>query len=279
LPELPALRQLLLSGRRAEAVLELAALHRRALPDVARRQAPDAAEFYRDYFATLTPVVLTDLVRAWPAFSKWTPEYLSERFGHVEVEMTDGREADPEYDQRTREHSRSILLRDFVARLRRSGASNDFYLVARGRNTLRPELLPLFEDVALPDGWFELERLPAASALWFGPAGTVTPLHHDTSSILFCQVYGRKRVTLVAPFELAMYGHARSLYSELDPERGDALPHAARALEVTLEPGEALFIPVGYWHHVRALDVSISLALNGFCRPNSFEWFRPGELR
>lgn len=30
--------------------------------------------------------------------------------------------------------------------------------------------------------------------VWFGPAGTVTPMHHDTMNILMAQVYGRKRV-------------------------------------------------------------------------------------
>jgi hypothetical protein len=35
---------------------------------------------------------------------------------------------------------------------------------------------------------------------------------------------------------------------------------------------------VGWWHHVRALDVSVSVALNGFVKPNAFDWYRPGQL-
>ena len=76
-----------------------------------------------------------------------------------------------------------------------------------------------------------------------------------------------------------MYGVAQSLYSRANAETRESIPEGVQVLELTLAAGEALFIPAGYWHQVRALDVSISLALNGFCRPNSFDWFRPGELR
>jgi len=108
----------------------------------------------------------------------------------------------------------------------------------------------------------------------------VTPLHHDTSNILFCQIYGRKRFRLISPLEVGLLERARSLYSTVDPES----PAGTRALagmgviDFVLGPGEALFLPAGYWHHVRALDVSISLALNHFARPNHFDWYRPGDV-
>ena len=47
----------------------------------------------------------------------------------------------------------------------------------------------------------------------------------------------------------------------------------------TFAPGEALFLPVGWWHHVRALDLSISLACNHFRWPNDHDGYKPGALR
>ena len=278
-PELAACSKLLASSGRAEQVVELLLRHRRAVDQVPRCPAPAAEAFYEDVFAAQRPMLFTNLVTSWSAFGKWSPQYLRDRFGHVEVEVTDGREADPAYDQNGKKHATRCLLSAFVDRVTQAGESNDFYMVAQGRNTGLPELAELFGDLALPAGWFDDALLPTSSALWFGPRGTITPLHHDTSSILFCQVYGSKRVQLISPLELSMYGVAQSLYSRANAETREAIPEGVQVLELTLAAGEALFIPAGYWHQVRALDVSISLALNGFRRPNSFDWFRPGELR
>ena len=137
----------------------------------------------------------------------------------------------------------------------------------------------MFDDVAAPEGLFATEKMRSSSALWFGPAGTITALHHDTSNILFCQIYGRKRLRIAPPDNPLLLPLARGLYSHLDP-RDPAPEHveaAASMFDVVVEPGDALFIPVGWWHHVEALDVSISLALNGFGRNNVFPWYLPGR--
>ncbi len=270
--------------RRAELV---AHLHRSlaatsATPrDVERRADLTPAEFFERYYATNTPVVLTDLVTAWPAFGRWTPAYLKERFGHVEVMAAVGRDSDPDYDLHTPTLSQPTLLGDFVDRVLAVGESNDLYLVANNHNSDRDGLQPLFDDVTFPPGWLDDARRRGSTALWFGPGGTVTPLHHDTSNILFGNLYGTKRFTLIAPWETALLDCTRGVYSLVDPERPDLqrFPRYADVVtrEVTLQPGEMLFLPVGWWHHVRALSVSINLAFTNFARPNAFDWYRPGE--
>jgi hypothetical protein len=283
-PALAAARRHERTGRRLELVqrlLTLQASHAAHPSAVERRSTPSASEFFDRYYATSTPVVFTDLMTDWPALKSWTPENFRDRFRDVVLSTTDEREADPQYDAHTSAHTRPITMGAFAERVLAAGPTNDFYMVARNKNLERPELAPLFDEVRLPDGWFDAPHVVTSSALWFGPAGTVTPLHHDASSILFCQVYGKKRFRLASPLEVSLFEGALSMYSSLDPERPADDPRASNVIfkEVTLEPGEALFIPAGWWHHVRSLDVSISFAVNHFDRPNNFDsWYLPGDL-
>jgi hypothetical protein len=242
---------------------------------IPRRRGVRARELLDHHYATNTPVILTDLVTRWPAYRRWTPEYLAEHVGSARLMVTMDRESDPDYDMRTKEHSRPIRLRDFVAMIRARPRSNDFYAVAQNQNIDRPALRPLWKDVRFDRALLDPKRLRGCAALWLGPAGTITPLHHDTSNILFCQIHGRKRFTLAPPFETAMWKGQKSFYAQ--PGRPDAFPDV-RFLTIDLAPGEALFLPVGWWHHVEALDVSISLAFTNFTRANWYDWYRPGDV-
>lgn len=41
-------------------------------------------------------------------------------------------------------------------------------------------------------------------------------------------------------------------------------------LHCELSPGELIFLPIGWWHHVEAIDLSASLTLTNFDGPNDF---------
>jgi hypothetical protein len=242
---------------------------------IERRPAPTAPELFSRYWAGSTPAIFTDIVPRWR--QRWTPEGLARRFVDARVEACIGRQATTRPDVRWQELRVELPLRAYVERVLAVGETNDLYLIANNRNTARDELRALWDDVVLPPGWFDEPRLPLGSALWLGPAGTITPLHHDTSNILFCQIYGRKRVVLAPPWAEALLDSADGVYNRRDPAALER--EGIAALDVVVQPGEALFIPAGWWHDVRALDVSVSLAINAFARPNVYGWYAPGGVR
>src|SRR5438552_9268676 len=135
----------------------------------------------------------------------------------------------------------------------------------------RPSLAVQSAPIAdcLP-GFANKNRLPILDEsvpprIWLGNVVT-TPAHFDESNNVACVVSGTRRFTLFPPEQIAnLYigplGHAPtgtpiSLVSlanpdfERFPRFRDAL---ASALVGELEPGDAIYIPTLWWHHVQSL--------------------------
>lgn len=127
---------------------------------------------------------------------------------------------------------------------------------------------------AAPDhlpGWdranpMDLAPADAVPRLWIGNA-TQVATHFDASPNLAVCVAGRRRFTLFPPEQVAnlylgpldntLAGPPSSMVDPDAPDLAryprftDAIPHAQVA---ELAPGDALFIPALWWHHVRAFD-------------------------
>jgi hypothetical protein len=85
----------------------------------------------------------------------------------------------------------------------------------------QPEFAPLLDDIGSLPPLCDRSQLKDRSSFWFGPAGTVTPLHHDTLMLFHTQVVGRKRWRFVSPLEWSRVYNLRNVFSEVDLERPD----------------------------------------------------------
>jgi hypothetical protein len=240
-----------------------------------------ALSFRQKFYARNRPVKLLGMVEHWPAMQKWSPEYFRETYGEQIVEVTSERDSDPKYEINLDNHRQTVRFADFIDFVT-SGEGNDSYLVANNHFFSQPGMKGLMADIGPLPGYLTRKNRAPHTYLWFGPGGTVTPLHHDTMNILFCQVYGRKRIALISPDESPWLYNEVGVFSEVDFENPDLetypLFQHVDSVEVVMGPGEILFIPVGWWHHVRSLDTSISVSFTNFVFPNDYEWRNP-EIR
>lgn len=241
---------------------------------IEQRPTIEADEFYERYLCTNTPLVLTELTRAWPALRCWGKNDLLKRFGDEELEFCSGRASDPTPDKNFEQHRETGTVADFVERIDlRHDSGNDTYLIAHNHALDNSALRALLDDIIVPDFMDPMHGRGSAS-LWIGPAGTRTPMHHDTCNILFSQIVGRKRFRLLDPLCSEVLENLDGFYAQLDEES-----YASLAVkEVVLEPGMTLFLPAGWWHDVVALEFSMSISLLRFQRRIDLSWYTPGQV-
>ena len=117
--------------------------------------------------------------------------------------------------------------------------------------------------------------------LWMGIPPTYTPLHKDPNPNLFVQLSGSKIVRLFAPNDgLAIFrdaqikigGQASAAFRGDEmmhgPERReleDAVwdcPSSIRGYEAVVRPGDALFIPMGWWHSIKSIGRDITASVS-----------------
>lgn len=267
------------AARKLAAVMEIRC-QLAALPPsrrtIERRRCVAPAEFLARYYSRNEPVVLLDLANHWAARHHWSLEYLDAVLGDTPVQVMAGRNADPDYERHSPALAQTIPFHEFTEYIRRNPSSNDQYLVANNKLLDNETAKPLWDDFDSPVTLCNAAEAAGRVFLWLGPGGTVTPLHHDVMNVLLIQVSGQKRVTMYDSLQTPYLYNDVGVYSQLDPRSPDLdrFPRfrAAEAREVLLTPGEALFVPIGWWHHVEALEPSISVSFTNFAWPNDFDW-------
>jgi hypothetical protein len=146
---------------------------------------------------------------------------------------------------------------------------------------------PLRKDVPTPEIVLKAGKGDVYDAnLWMGLAPTYTPLHRDPNPNLFLQLAGKKVVKLFPPDagasifaqvqeklgrnasgafrgEEMMQGVEREL---LEWETWDRNCNRKDEFEAIIDHGEALFIPLGWWHSIKGVGKGITASANWWFR-------------
>ncbi|CAA6675080.1 unnamed protein product [Spirodela intermedia] len=230
---------------------------------VDRQVSLSMERFLCDHFLLGSPVIITGCIDHWPARTKWKDiRYLKQVAGDRTVPVEVGKNyLSDEWKQEL------ITFSEFLERIL-SSESCKANLTYLAQHPLFEQVQELRNDIMVPDYCFtgggEIQSINA----WFGPAGTVTPLHHDPHHNLLAQVVGRKYVRLYpASISAELYPYTETMLSnssqvdldDVDPQRFPNV-QALQFVDCILEEGEALYIPPKWWHYVRSLTPSFSVS-------------------
>ena len=253
--------------------LSLAARHEGMdAPYTLPRVAPMPPDrFFADHYAAQRPALIGGMIDHWPAMRRWSLDHIAAALSDdPEIEVQRGRDKDADYEINATRHRQRMRLSEVLAVLRADTATNDLYVTAGNGAHNRDAMAPLWGEISDVPGILVAEA-GRDGFFWMGPRGTVTPWHHDLTNNLLVQICGRKRVTLVSSSQTPLMRNHHHCYSRFGGDAAFAGVREAerpRAISCVLEPGDALFIPVGWWHHVVGLETTIGLSFTNFAWPN-----------
>jgi hypothetical protein len=222
-------------------------------------RAPSRRAFYRQFGRPRTPVIVRDAVSAWPAARKWSFDWFRRDHGDRRVPLhPNAYEINRDTGAAERlGPQREIALADYVDQVL-SGTQVGYVAGSEIYSSI-----PALRGDLNFGVYASLQRW-AVPSFFMGGAGTVSRTHVDWAENLHALFLGRKRWRMWAPkwtFEMQPV-HADWRFSV---SRRDL--HDARGMTITpdldfmLEPGELLYVPYGWWHHVETVEPSIAANL------------------
>ena len=242
---------------------------------------PPFKDFLRDYYFENRIGIFTGAIDNWPA-ANWTMDSLAEKVGKDSVvEVQTGREKSEHTEINGPSLKTEMKFGDFINKITSTESSNDLYLTANNHSFKNPNLAKLLNDIGdIGDGYFNVDRFVDSSFLWLGPKGVITPFHHDLTNNFFIQIKGKKLYHLIPAMQAPHMYDSNFVYSDVNLLKPDfdKFPEFAKnsIIEVDLDPGDCLFIPIGCWHHVIGLTENISMTLTNMNVNNSFPGYPHG---
>ncbi len=227
-----------------------------------------AHDFRQQYYQTMRPLVIRNLAKTWPAYEKWNWNYFKELVGDQRVALYNNTKSDAYTPINTADDYKTFG--EYIDMIKQGPAAWRIFLF-----NIFDHAPQLTQDFTWPEHLMKgfVKKYPM---LFTGGATSITHMHFDIdlSHILHTQFAGRKRILLFPhsesdrlyrkPFEVLSLADFSNYYdpgkSKLDYQKFPALTKA-KGFDLTLNHGETLFMPAGYWHHMEYLDSGFAMSL------------------
>ncbi len=236
------------------------------LEQIPREKTLTKQEFIQKYFKPQKPVVIERFIEDWPAYTKWNLDYIKEIAGDKEVPLYDDRPV--KHDEGFNEPHAKMKMADYVELLKSGPTKYRIFLW----NILK-EIPELQKDFTYPD--FGLRLMKGLPMLFFGGKDSHTFMHYDIdlANIFHFHFEGTKQCILFSQDETKfLYKIPHSLitredidFTDPDLEKWPALERA-KGYITHLDHGNVLYIPEGYWHHMKYITAGFSMSLRAIAR-------------
>lgn len=236
------------------------------LREIPRIQSDKKEVFLEEYFKPQRPVVIEQATEEWPAFSKWNLDYMRQVAGEKIVPLYDDRPVDHK-DGFNEPHAR-MKMKDYIDLLKSKPTKYRIFLW----NILK-EVPELKKDFWYPD--FGIKLMKNLPMLFFGGEESYTFMHYDIdlANIFHFHFEGTKECILFSQSETdhlykvphSLITHEAIDFSNPDLQKWPAL-ELAQGYKTTLNHGDVLYMPEGYWHYMRYISPGFSMSLRGIAR-------------
>lgn len=249
-------------------------------------------EFFRDVLPAAMPVVMRGLIDDWPAVaaSKSSTDFVDYLLMFASAQPVEAAIGPPDIGGRLFYNTALDGLNFRRESLQLGAVLTKIILAANQSDPSAIAIQSLRTAESLPgfDRDNRLTWLPdfIKARAWIGNRITVAA-HYDSSENIACVVAGRRRFTLFhpdqasklypGPFELTPAGPVVSMvnFDSPDLENYPRFPEALdRALVADIGPGDAIYIPYLWWHHVRSID-PLNMLVNYWWNPDTATVGRP----
>lgn len=204
---------------------------------------------------------------------QWEPKYVAAKFGDHKVSLAVGNAEQHDVQSLNmdlREFATQVDNETWVKMIERDSGGGTPYLAEVSDQWQQSAEMNQVAHNILETTLGAAQPAMVHALLWLGPRRTVTGLHSDTETMnVLHQLHGSKTVWMFPPNQAPLlypsdkYDNGAVNY-EVDPFNADLerFPDYSKAspLNVTLNAGDAIFVPYGWPHFVRSESTSLSLS-------------------
>lgn len=236
------------------------------LVEVPRVRSISKEDFRKHYLKPQKPVVIEKFEDPWPAYSKWSLAYMKKVAGDKIVPLYDDRPV--RHDDGFNEPHAQMRMSEYIDLLEREPTKFRIFLW----NILK-EVPELQKDFNYPD--FGIRLFKHVPMLFFGGRDSHTFMHYDIdlANIFHFHFHGEKECILFPQSERkylykvphSLITHESIDFSNPDYDRWPALKRA-KGYKAGLRHGEVLYMPEGYWHHMKYITPGFSMSLRALAR-------------